>query len=249
MLRLSVFVCIVMLTQVSFAAEKMHDSVLKKLFSFEVDYQDSKATLLAFNLDFDEAQWFLFSDYDNKKLLISPNSMSQISQVILSDEKHLLAVLSVGEGHPLLDLVSISALLSATPETAKQFQPELTINPYPGNINIVSWDDCGLLIETDRLLSYKEHQSYPFHLAESTQYCIEAKTYNIVPISERAIHPAAFYIKTLPSAKPWDQVDMIEALVALQAKEAVPVLDQLLKDSKDENVHQKALEARRVLLK
>lgn len=71
-------------------------------------------------------------------------AMHQIVSIDAAPDRSRLAVMSVGEGHPLLEIVPLVAFLERADYTAT-----CTINPYPGTLSLGGWDTSGLLVESD----------------------------------------------------------------------------------------------------
>lgn len=61
-----------------------------------------------------------------------------------SPDGRWLGVVSVGEGHPILEVVDLKSLLGG-----QGYQVLTTINPYPGTINLQGWTDSALLVTSD----------------------------------------------------------------------------------------------------
>lgn len=61
-----------------------------------------------------------------------------------SPDGRWLGVISVGEGHPILEVVDLESLLAG-----QGYQVLTSINPYPGTINLQGWTDSALLVTSD----------------------------------------------------------------------------------------------------
>ena len=61
-----------------------------------------------------------------------------------SPDGRWLGVVTVGEGHPILEVVDLKSLLAG-----QGYQVLTSINPYPGTINLQGWKDSALLITSD----------------------------------------------------------------------------------------------------
>lgn len=66
----------------------------------------------------------------------------------LSPSGQFLAVVSVGEGHSILEVFDVTDWFSGQAVSAALH----TINPYPGWIQVGDWTDKGLQLLTDRIL-------------------------------------------------------------------------------------------------
>lgn len=71
-------------------------------------------------------------------------SMSQLSQASVSpDGKHLVLV-TRGEGHPILDVLDWPKVLSG-----RRVEPKLSVDPYPGWIEILAFREGKLAVRSD----------------------------------------------------------------------------------------------------
>jgi len=110
--------------------------------------------LCILNLQQGESQWFLIGAADGNQLLTPhPASMSQVVDFLISPSKQWLAILSVGEGHPIVDIVELTEFLhNHEPKTL------ISINPFPGTINLVKWQKNQLLVTSDRRISQQNEE-------------------------------------------------------------------------------------------
>lgn len=76
-------------------------------------------------------------------LVCDATALHQIDQVIPSADGHWLAVLSVGEGHPWLEIVDLPALRRG------EYRAACSINPYPGVLSLDAWLGDALRIGSD----------------------------------------------------------------------------------------------------
>ncbi len=76
------------------------------------------------------------------------SAMRQVVAVSASPDRQWLAVLSVGEGHPMLEVVALDVLLER-----REYRVMTTINPYPGTIGLADWQDGELHVVSDMPLS------------------------------------------------------------------------------------------------
>lgn len=72
------------------------------------------------------------------------SAMVQAADLSVSPDRRWLAVVSVGEGHPFLEVVDLQALLAG-----QGYKALTTINPYPGTINLEGWTGTALLVTSD----------------------------------------------------------------------------------------------------
>jgi hypothetical protein len=96
--------------------------------------------------------WYHATANQNLDAMINPPepSLERIEQLSVSDDDRWLAVISVGEGHPVVDVFDLRAVLT-TPQNAEPqpLKAIAAINPYPGRVSIDSWKDGVLRLRSD----------------------------------------------------------------------------------------------------
>lgn len=70
--------------------------------------------------------------------------LHQVADLQVAPDQQWLAVISVGEGHPMLEVVALSDWLAGKP-----YRAQCTINPYPGTIHAERWDAGRLRVVSD----------------------------------------------------------------------------------------------------
>jgi hypothetical protein len=100
----------------------------------------------------------------------TPGSLEEhLDQVLLSPDEVYLAVVSVGEGHPILDICEMESIISAI-ENGNHEVESFNINPYPGGISIVKWaDDQHLLLYSDMDLNLPDSLRLGFDISDAPQ--------------------------------------------------------------------------------
>jgi hypothetical protein len=93
------------------------------------------------------ARWQLLQRGRWRELPPPPVSLFPV-QVASSPDGRFLAVLSVGEGHPVLDLLLLSRVLEGT-HGERSLR---TLDPYPGSIELLGWVGHRLRVASDRPL-------------------------------------------------------------------------------------------------
>ena len=166
------------------------------------------------------AEWFKVNQNDiYHDKLEPPQSMSYVSGLQVSPSGKLLAVMSVGEGHPILDIINVEALLSDQPADSL-----FSLNPYPGWVNMENWQGEQLIITSDRLLS--EHSQ---DLYQGEEFLLDTNSFKISPLSSNAKYPIQYYLYLLATTHNlWQMEEIIQTLVSLNAVEAIPTLKQFL---------------------
>jgi len=98
-------------------------------------------------------EWFFFPPQNAHaiKLEAIPQSLANTDDFKVSPSEKWVAIISVGEGHPILDVVVLADVLENETTTALR-----TINPYPGSINLKRWEGDNLIIESDRDLTQQD---------------------------------------------------------------------------------------------
>lgn len=121
--------------------------------------------------DWDEriegAQWFVV-DFEGAAHFLGEgfSSLYQVEQVLASPDKKYLAVLCVGEGHPVVEVVDLKLLVAPivarrNPTTAKpEYKVLYDINPYPGGIWMKKWEGDRLILGSDMLLTRIEDENF-----------------------------------------------------------------------------------------
>jgi hypothetical protein len=94
------------------------------------------------------AQWFIQEGSRSRPLPPPPVTLFP-STILLSPDGRYLAVLSVGEGHPVLDILDLDRLLQGTHGDRSLF----FVDPYPGAVELVGWEGSRLKVTSDRPLA------------------------------------------------------------------------------------------------
>lgn len=87
---------------------------------------------------------------------IPETALRNVWQVEISPKDEYLAVLSEGEGHPIVDIFELKKIFMPRDGLEDEMiSPILTVDPYPGTIWIKGWQsDTLLLIESDVPLTF-----------------------------------------------------------------------------------------------
>jgi len=84
----------------------------------------------------------------SRQLACDVTAMHQVVGVTRDREQRWLAVTSVGEGHPFLEIVAVAPLIED-----QRYEARCTVNPYPGTLGEAVWQHGVLRFETDVDLS------------------------------------------------------------------------------------------------
>lgn len=88
--------------------------------------------------------------------------MHQIDSVSIAPNRKYIAVLSVGEGHPVLEIAALAPLLKSG-----KFAAQCEVNPYPGTILPSTWSNGKLIVQTDIDLTLKDIEQRATSISES----------------------------------------------------------------------------------
>lgn len=158
------------------------------------------SALCVINTSNEGPQWFVLSSDNwnlNERIGSISGTLPLISDIKASPDGNSLAVISVGEGHPVLEVIDLALLLQE-----KKYHVLQKIDPYPGTIEIRSWEDSVRLhIASDMPLTRIDKTSgrVPPDLAFSWQetFALDILTGEISGVSEGAINPAEHYSRVL----------------------------------------------------
>lgn len=108
------------------------------------------ALLAILRLDGTEAaNWYLLGpDSHTRQLGSGLSQLPQVQQIAASPNHAWLAVLSSGEGHPLVEIIDLRQLLETRRYVVLQ-----QINPYPGSIHLNGWQGLRLILSSNAPLA------------------------------------------------------------------------------------------------
>ena len=158
--------------------------------------RNENATLSVINTNNTGAQWFLLRSGENQHLgPISPG-FKFIHAIRASEDGRYLAVILIGEGHSLLEIIDLPQLLQK-----KSYRVFQTIDPYPGNIEIDSWNGGQLRVKSDVLLTHRDKSTgrIPPDMVLSWQetFILDILTGQISGASDGGGEPAEHYARML----------------------------------------------------
>ena len=93
------------------------------------------------------AQWFALEGVLPRPLPSPPVALFP-HELSVSPDGRYLAVVSAGEGHPVLDVLILERVLDGTHGE----HPFWTLDPYPGSVELVGWNGARLKVRSDRPL-------------------------------------------------------------------------------------------------
>jgi len=98
------------------------------------------------------AHWFILKDMGRSREIGSNLScLHQVHQILPSPDNKHLAVLSVGEGHPILEVIDLEKLRLQSKYVVLQ-----EIDPYPGTVSIDRWDGSYLIVNSNVPLTQRK---------------------------------------------------------------------------------------------
>lgn len=89
------------------------------------------------------AYWFIIKGERNRALGNNLGQLAEIHTLMASANGKYLAVLSAGEGHPMVDVVDLPVLRNKS-----EYKVLHVLDPYPGTITLDHWEDSNLVIDT-----------------------------------------------------------------------------------------------------
>ncbi|MBK8287101.1 MAG: hypothetical protein IPK97_20800 [Ahniella sp.] len=128
--------------------------------------------------DGSEACWTMVCDAEPaRRLGCDLSALHQIYDVQLAPDGQHLVVMSVGEGHPMLEVVTAEPLFDRG-----DYRAQCTLNPYPGTFGIVTWQDNGLLVVSDVDLAIEPSELRAASAGEKDhRYLLDPKTCALTP--------------------------------------------------------------------
>ncbi len=193
-----------------------------------IRYRGEEYLLCIVNADEGETEWFILTPSGNKKMPESPSSLAYVSEIKPSLNHRFLAVISVGEGHPILDIIDLPKLL-----TENETRTIITVNPYPGSINITRWSGNRLIVKSDALLTRKDKEEPYLTFYQEELFSLNASSGAITPLSINAKNPVGYFIRQLADKKSWSRVEAAESLAKLKDATAIAHLERALRKETD----------------
>ena len=104
-----------------------------------------------------------------KQLDCDTTALHQVVDVQIAPDQRWMAVTSVGEGHPMLELVPLAEFLAGKP-----YRAQCTINPYPGSVYFAGWAQGKLRLGSDVDLSIEDTEARAAGIGEERHYLLNA---------------------------------------------------------------------------
>jgi hypothetical protein len=98
------------------------------------------------------AYWFILKEMgQNRAIGSNLSALHEVNQILASPGSTYLAVHSVGEGHPMVEVIDLEKLR----QQGKYVVLHL-IDPYPGTVWIVRWEGLRLIVSSDMPLPQRK---------------------------------------------------------------------------------------------
>jgi len=110
-------------------------------------------TLCVINTDYEKgAYWFVIKGaYGNRAIGNNLSQLAEVHQLMLAPDGKYLAVLSVGEGHPVIEVIDLQKLRDKYEYTTLH-----VLDPYPGVMTIDRWEGSKLIIDSNVPLNLRK---------------------------------------------------------------------------------------------
>jgi hypothetical protein len=161
-------------------------------------------------------------------------AMHEVDSLLPSPDGMLLAVLSVGEGHPFLEVVDLHAL-----RAQGDYLVVRDVDPYPGSIEISRWSDGDLVVGSDIALTYAGEDgrvSSSLLLAEREEFKLLRGSWEVEAVTFSAAELGDHQLAKLASGESWEREEAARALAALAEPRFVPALEGRLRRERDREV-------------
>ena len=175
-----------------------------------------------------DSQWYLRPPGATKEGLVGTNitSMGEVHELRPSPDGRYLAVLSVGEGHPELEVVDLPLLVRRG-----RFKVLRRVDPYPGGVGIDRWDGARLIVGADALLTHRGSNGRvpcTLQMEGAEQYALDIRGGAIEPLTAGAKDPVGYFIRQLSSKDAGLREGAVLALRTLKDPRAVGALTEAL---------------------
>jgi len=180
--------------------------------------------------------WLLIhqKSFYNVELGRSLAGMSNVSDIKVSADSKYLAIHSVGEGHPIIEVIDLQLLL-----IEKKVKTLKELNPYPGfMLSIVGWKKNLLVFKSQMLMThYRDGKiDSALQLFSVETFYLNVTTGKITPGKRILKTPVKYYAKQLNNSKKENRLSAIHALISLKSASAIPYLKKAHKHEKNSDV-------------
>ncbi len=181
------------------------------------------------------AQWFLVTSTGNQYIGPVSPGFKTVNMLKASQDGRYLAVHTVAEGHPLLDVIDLQQLLQS-----KSYQVLHSIDPYPGHVELDEWKGGQLYIKSDMLLTHPDKETGRYSadagLSWMETFAMNAANGQISGVSDGARNPAEHYAQVLLDQNATEsQKDkaLVKLLTTHSGQLGLPLLIELLEQEQN----------------
>lgn len=144
-------------------------------------------TLCVINTDYEKgAYWFIIKGaYGNRAIGNNLSQLAEVHQLMLAPDGKYLAVLSVGEGHPVIEVIDMQKLRDKYEYTTLH-----VLDPYPGVMTIDRWEGSKLIIDSNVPLNLRKEDGRvdpDLLLPETKKFALDVPTGTIESINSDVI--------------------------------------------------------------
>jgi hypothetical protein len=105
------------------------------------------------------------TDAEPRRLGCDVTELHQVAEIKASPDGRWLALISVGEGHPILEIADLREW-----RKLDRYQSPCSVNPYPGTISMGDWQAGQLRIESDLDLTVTQDDRSPDSIGDTRRY-------------------------------------------------------------------------------
>jgi len=241
---LAVFL-LLFLIQGSFSADVTPKVLLEKGILLEA-IGNEELLMVIDTSEGDGPYWFILGE--TRRYLGSGHSaLSMVSQLSVSPDSRYQAVLSVGEGHAIVEVIDLDVFRAhGTYRVLKE------IKPYPGVISIGRWQGSRLVLQRNIPLDIKKKEDREYSsllLPIDEEYSFDFPGGVMVSTTYDREKYLKLYITNLGDHDPDQRLQAVLALEAMDHPAAIPALKSALAREKHAHVMQALKKAIKLLEK
>lgn len=194
--------------------------------------------------------WFILAGLTgNRKIGTNLCALMEVSEILVSPQGNYLAVLSVGEGHPFLEIIDLKKL-----RQDNRYVVLNSVDPYPGSVWVKRWEGMRLILGSTVPLTLRNkdgsgrvnpalilpvEEEFSFDMESGA---MESSTFDIQKLTRyllsRLTHesPAvrietAYSLKEPGAADMADMADVLQAIAEALKKEKDPLVINAFKET------------------
>lgn len=197
----------------------------------------------------DGARWFLLQGrHHNSEIGSNLSALHDVYQLMASPNYKYLAILSAGEGHPLIEIIELQTL-----RDQKKYTILHEIDPYPGTVWISAWENQRLIVESDVPLTLRKKDGRVdpnLLMPEVRRFALNTASGQIESIDFEITDLIQYYVTNLTDKQSSRRIEAAYALKALAYTPSLSTLEMLLRQEKHPDVikaFQKAIKALQIM--